>query len=238
MLATMSLQTQPGAPIQSPFPSLARKLAIGLFAMTVSSSAFLLFQIQPIMGRLVLPWFGGSAAVWSTCMLFFQALLLVGYLYAHAVATRLQVKTQRWLHLVLLGVSAAFLPIAMNADWKPVDARDPTLQILTVLASAAGLPYFVLSATSPLLQAWFAREQSATPAYRLFALSNLGSMAALLTYPVWVEPALALRQQSIAWSWGYALFAIACAAVTWRAGTLPSVAFHAAAADQRKPARM
>src|SRR6476661_2136470 len=165
---------------------------IGVYALTIFLSAFLLFQLQPIMGRMVLPWFGGSSAVWTTCMLFFQSLLLLGYLYAHAVATLLRPRAQRWVHLLLLCASAAALPLAAGAQWKRTDGADPTLRILLLLGSAAGLPFFVLAATSPLLPAWFARERSAALPYRLFALSNLGSMVALLSYPVLVEPALAL----------------------------------------------
>jgi len=190
----------------------------GAYALTVFLSAFLLFQIQPIMGRMVLPWFGGSAAVWTTCLLFFQALLLLGYLYAHALVIFLSAQAQRSVHIALLCVSATVLPLAASPDWKPTDAGDPTLHILALLACSAGLPYFVLSATSPLLQAWFACERDVALPYRLFALSNLGSMSALLSYPGLVEPALTLRQQSLSWSCAYAVFALACAGITWRAG--------------------
>lgn len=192
----------------------------GAYALTIFVSAFLLFQVQPIVGRMVLPWFGGSSAVWTTCLLFFQTLLLLGYLYAHALVTGLRPPAQRALHVVLLCVSALALPLSLDVAWKPVDGSDPTLRILLLLACSAGLPYFVLSATTPLLQAWFAREPQAPVPYRLFALSNLGSMAALLSYPALVEPTMTLRQQSVSWSCGYAIFALSCASVAWRAGDL------------------
>src|SRR5262249_29370190 len=174
------------------------------------------------MGRMVLPWFGGSSAVWVTCMLFFQAVLLLGYLYAHGIVTWLGPRGHRWVHLSLLGVSSLVLPLAVGAQWKPLDGADPTVRILWLLACCVGPPFFALSATSPLLQAWFARERSAVSPYRLFALSNLGSMAALLTYPVLIEPAFTLRQQSLAWSGGYLMFTSACAVLAWRAGNAPS----------------
>ena len=200
----------------------ARPLRASAYALTILLSAFLLFQLQPILGRMVLPWFGGSAAVWTICMLFFQALLLLGYLYAHTVVIWFSANAQRWIHLSLIGVSVTMLPLAAGVHWKPVDGGDPTWRILGLLACSAGLPYFVLSSTSPLLQAWFARERSAGLPYRLFALSNLGSMVALLTYPGLVEPNLSLREQSLAWSGGYAAFATACALISWRAGRASS----------------
>jgi SAM-dependent methyltransferase len=205
------------------------------YAFTILLSAFLLFQLQPIMGRMVLPWFGGSAAVWTTCMVFFQALLLLGYLYAHGLATRLSAGTQRWVHLALLCVSGSVLPLAAGVDWKPADGGDPTFRILSLLACSAGLPFFVLSATSPLLQAWYARGRSTALPYRLFALSNLGSMAALLSYPVLVEPALTLRQQSVSWSCAYALFVLACTVITWRAGGTQNRAVRAVAPSINVP---
>src|SRR5437016_1462900 len=121
-----------------------------LYACTIFLSAFLLFQVQPIIGKMILPWFGGSAAVWSTCMLFFQVLLLLGYLYAHLTTRYLAPRKQTLLHVLLLAASIALLPITPNAAWKPIGGEDPTLLIIGLMAASIGLPYFLLSATSPL----------------------------------------------------------------------------------------
>jgi spermidine synthase len=186
-----------------------------LFATTIFLSAFLLFQVQPLIAKMILPWFGGTAAVWTVCMLFFQILLLAGYVYAHACA-RLRAPRQRVLHIALLLLAAATLPLAANAAWKPLGGEDPTWRIFGLLATSVGLPYFVLSTTGPLVQAWYARSHPGRSPYRLFALSNLGSMLALLSYPAVVEPLLPLRLQTAIWSGGFVVFAILCAALAWR----------------------
>ena len=187
-----------------------------LYAATIFLSAFLLFQVQPIIAKVILPWFGGSSAVWSTCMVFFQIVLLLGYLYAHWVNEVRSGKQQAIVHTVLLAASLFALPIIPSASWKPTGPEDPSLRILGLLAATIGLPYFMLSSTSPLLQAWYARTHSGIP-YRLFALSNLASMMALLTYPVLVEPNFTTHFQGNAWSAGYICFAIACAYAAWHA---------------------
>ena len=238
MLTAMPSDRSPALASRNALLDSFQVLRTGIYGVPIFLGAFLLFQVQPILGRMVLPWFGGSAAVWTACMLFFQALLLLGYLYAHIVATQLAAPRQRWVHLVSLAVSGFVLPLAAGASWKPVDPGDPTLRILMVLACSAGLPYFVLSATSPLLQSWYAGEHSAKLPYRLFALSNFGSMAALLSYPVLIEPLLTLRQQSIAWSVGYALFAVSCAAVTWRATAVRDAAVRDVTTTRGVPLRM
>ena len=120
-----------------------------LFAATIFVSAFLLFQVQPLVARIILPWFGGSAAVWTTCMLFFQVLLVGGYLYSHWLVHR-RPRTQSTLHIVLLLLTLVLLPIAPDPSWKPVDGGDPTLRIIGLLAVSVGLPYFLLSTTGPL----------------------------------------------------------------------------------------
>ncbi len=181
---------------------------ITLFAATVFLSAFLLFQVQPLIARLILPWFGGSAAVWATCMLFFQLVLLLGYLYAHWITSGLRASRQVVLHGGLLAVSLLALPIAPNPAWKPTGGADPTLGILMLLGVTVGLPYFLLSTTGPLVQAWYARVTRGRLPYRLFALSNFASLLALLSYPPLVEPYLATRNQALIWSTGYALFAV------------------------------
>src|ERR1039457_5435878 len=182
-----------------------------LYALTIVVSAFLLFQVQPVIAKIILPWFGGSAAVWTTCVLFFQMVLLLGYLYSHAVIRYLKPRAQMLLHAGLLVASVVVLPIYPNVSWKPVGSAEPTLQILGLLAVTVGLPYFLLTTTGPLLQAWYARRFQGAMPYRLYALSNAGSMFALLSYPVLFEPAFNTHQQSGMWSWGFGVFVVLCA---------------------------
>src|SRR5580704_15098259 len=133
-----------------------------LYALTISLSAFLLFEVQPVIAKIILPWFGGTSAVWTTCMLFFQAVLLGGYLYAHWLHEKLPSRKQAWVHIGLLAVSLAALPIIPNLAWKAPAAGDPALRILALLAVTVGAPYLLLSSTSPLLQAWYARQHRAS----------------------------------------------------------------------------
>lgn len=186
-----------------------------MYGLTIFLSAFLLFQVQPMMGKMVLPWFGGSASVWTTCMLFFQALLLIGYLYTHWIVNRLSARRQSLLHGLLLLACLLVLPIGTSEAWKPQGAENPTLQILGLLAASIGLPYFVLSSTGPLVQSWFSRENADAVAYRLFALSNLGSMLALLAYPLAIEPLLAIREQSLTWSVFFICYVMSCGYLVW-----------------------
>ena len=186
------------------------------YGLTIFLSAFLLFQVQPLIGKMILPWFGGSAAIWTTCMLFFQLVLLLGYFYSHWVTRYLSPSRQSLVHGGLLLISLLLIPISPSLDWKPLGAENPTLRILGLLTVSIGLPYFVLSTTGPLLQAWFARERSGQVPYRLFALSNFGSMLALLAYPVAVEPIFPTLWQSYLWSGLYACFVVACALLAWR----------------------
>jgi len=188
-----------------------------VYACTIFLSAFLLFAVQPMIGKIILPWFGGSAAVWSTCLMFFQAALLAGYLYAHWSTTWLRPKKQAMLHITLMAVSLALLPILPSPSWKPSQAGDPSLRILLLLAATIGLPYILLSTTSPLLQAWYVAAKPGAVPYRLFALSNFGSLLALLSYPVLVEPVFTTHGQAYGWSGIYIVFALACAAVAWTA---------------------
>ena len=186
------------------------------YGLTIFLSAFLLFQVQPLIGKMILPWFGGSAAVWTTCMLFFQLVLLLGYFYSHWVVRYLTPSRQSLVHGSLLIISLLLIPIAPSLDWKPLGAENPTLRILGLLTVSIGLPYFVLSTTGPLLQAWFARERFGLVPYRLFALSNFGSMLALLAYPIAVEPVFPTMWQSYLWSGLYACFVAACGLLAWR----------------------
>ncbi|HSP67684.1 MAG TPA: fused MFS/spermidine synthase [Bryobacteraceae bacterium] len=186
-----------------------------LYALTIFLSAFLLFQVQPLIAKIILPWFGGSAAVWAAALLFFQISLLAGYAYAHALTKFAKAKTQMLIHGGLLLVSCALLPILPNVSWKPTAVGDPTLRILELLAATIGLPYFLLSSTSPLLQAWYVRRTGSGVPYRLFALSNFGSMLALLSFPFVVEPNIASPQQAYIWSAAYVAFAALCLLAAW-----------------------
>src|SRR5271166_6506422 len=187
-----------------------------LYALTIVVSAFLLFQVEPIIAKIILPWFGGSAAVWTICLLFFQVVLLLGYAYAHAVVRYLKPRVQGIVHMVLLLGSLAVLPIYPSVRLKPSGTAEPTWGILSLLGLTIGLPYFLLSTTGPLLQAWYAREHKGAVPYRLFALSNAGSMFALLSYPVLFEPRLTTHQQSGSWSIAYGVFVLLCAFMALR----------------------
>ena len=206
-----------------------------LYALTIVVSAFLLFQVQPVIAKIILPWFGGSAAVWTTCLLFFQMVLLLGYLYAHATVRYLKPRMQMLVHAGLLLLSAAVLPIYPNASWKPYGSEDPSLRILGLLAMTVGLPYFLLSTTGPLLQAWYARRYKGAIPYRLYALSNAGSMFALLSYPVLFEPVYTTRQQATIWSVAYVGFAALCALTAFRSGTTVAAEESVDVVGEHKP---
>ena len=186
-----------------------------IYAATIFLSSFLLFLVQPLIARLILPWFGGTAAVWTTCMLFFQTLLLAGYAYAHASEAKLRPRTQAIVHTALLALALATLPIAPGERWKPLGTEEPISAILLLLAATVGLPYLLLASTSPLLQAWFARARPGADPYRLFAVSNLASLLALVGYPLLVEPYFGNREQVTWWSGLFAGFAVLCAALAW-----------------------
>lgn len=187
-----------------------------VFALTIFLAAFLLFQVQPLISRYILPWFGGAPAVWSTSMLFFQVALLAGYAYAHRLAAR-SPRRGPSVHLLLLGGALLLVlaeasvwgtPLLPGASWRPLDPGLPWLRILVLLAAGVGLPFFLLASTSPLLQSWFRRLAPNRSPYPLYALSNIGSLLALVTYPVLVEPVLALRTQAWVWAGGYLLFSV------------------------------
>ena len=180
------------------------------FAVTIFISAFLLFQVQPLIARYILPWFGGTPAVWTTCMLFFQVLLLAGYSYSHFVTSLLKPRVQSILHITVLLLSLVFLPIIPDDYLKPTGEESPTMQILILLGITIGLPYILLSTTGPLIQAWFSRRFPGRSPYRLFALSNLGSLIALVSYPFAFEPFLRLSNQAWLWSGAYIVFVGSC----------------------------
>jgi SAM-dependent methyltransferase len=191
-----------------------------VYAATIFLSSFLLFLVQPLIARQILPWFGGTAAVWTTCMLFFQTVLLAGYAYAHATNAKLQPRSQAVLHSVLLVIALALLPIAPNEMWKPAGTEEPISWILLVLTATVGLPYLLLASTSPLLQAWFSRARPGVDPYRLFAVSNLASLLALIGYPLLVEPFLGNREQVVWWSVVFAGFVVLCAGLSWSASAV------------------
>ncbi|MBI5769454.1 MAG: fused MFS/spermidine synthase [Verrucomicrobia bacterium] len=206
----------PGAVSSGSAPAL-----VALYTITIFASAALLFIVQPLFARMVLPVLGGSPSVWNTAMLFYQAVLLAGYAYAHASLARFGVRRQAWLHLAVLALPFAVLPIALPAGWTPPADANPAPWLLALMAVAVGLPFFAVSATSPVLQRWFAAtgHGRATDPYFLYAASNAGSLLALLAYPLAIEPQLRLGAQSRAWTWGYGGFVVlmaACAAWVWR----------------------
>jgi SAM-dependent methyltransferase len=186
-----------------------------LYGATIFLSAFLLFLVQPIIGKIILPWFGGSAGVWAACLLFFQACLLAGYAYAHGLRRLLPLRMQVRVHVLLLAGSLAVLPILPSAEWRHPGSFDPALRILALLASTIGLPYLLICSTSPLLQAWYAAIRPGSSPYRFYALSNLGSMLGLICFPWLVEPHLTSRVQAWDWSGAYIGFALLCALAGW-----------------------
>jgi hypothetical protein len=206
-------------------PSLPRN-TIFLFGSAIFTSAFLLFSIQPLIAKRVLPWFGGSAAVWSTCLVFYQTALLLGYLYAGVLTRYLTPRAQSAAHVILLTGSLALLPIGPSEHWKPSAPADPAWFILALLSATIGLPFVALSATTPLLQSWLARSGFKTP-YRFFALSNFASLAALLAYPLIIEPALGTSAQTVCWSVVYVIFVLLCAASAWQSRARRSEAIPA-----------
>jgi SAM-dependent methyltransferase len=191
-----------------------------LYAATILVSSFLLFLVQPIIAKQILPWFGGTAAVWTTCLVFFQLALLAGYTYSD-ISNRLKPKTQTTIHIVLLLVSLVSLPIVAGTGWKPAGDEDPLWRILGLLVATIGLPYFMLSTTGPLVQSWVAKEHAdpvtAKRVYRFFALSNLGSLVGLLAYPFAIEMWVPTRVQAVGWSVGYGLFVVFCVGSALRA---------------------
>ncbi|HQZ64055.1 MAG TPA: fused MFS/spermidine synthase [Planctomycetaceae bacterium] len=192
-----------------------------LFAVTVFTSAFLLFQVQPLLAKFILPWFGGTPAVWTMCMLVFQMLLFGGYAYAHLLSCVKSVSRQACIHVGLLAIAALTLPIVPGADWKPVGDEAPGLRITLLLMATVGVPYFLLSSTGPLLQKWFSSACPGSSPYRLYALSNTGSLLALISYPFVFEPMFSSTTQAWLWSVLFLVFALSCLMCGWKAATTP-----------------
>ncbi|HSI48234.1 MAG TPA: fused MFS/spermidine synthase [Ideonella sp.] len=208
------------AVFQTPSPALRRRLALpmqALFVACIFLSAFLLFLVQPIIAKQIMPWFGGSAAVWTTALMFFQLVLLAGYAYSDFATRWLTSRMHAWVHVTLLLVAVAMLPIVPSAALRPDPQSAPIGQVLWVLLAAVGLPYFCLATTGPLLQAWYSRLFPKQQVYRLFALSNLASLVALLVYPFAIEPFASSLQQSRVWSLAFCLFALLCGFCAWLA---------------------
>ena len=187
--------------------------------ITIFLSAFLLFQLQPMLAKMILPWFGGSAAVWTTCVLFFQTVLFLGYEYAHWLTEQVRPRLQGWVHVTLLAVSCVVLPVVPREAWKPSGTDEPVTGILILLACTAGLPYFLLSSTSPLTQAWIARRGLCALPYRYYALSNLASLLALAAYPIVIEPFVTTHAQARVWSVAYIAFALLMSVLSLRTGS-------------------
>jgi SAM-dependent methyltransferase len=188
-----------------------------LLASTVFLGAFLLFLIEPLFAKLILPRFGGAAAVWAACLVFFQCALLLGYLYADLTSRHLTPARQSQLHIALLLLSLLFLPVAPRLPDSHRTGSDPASTILVLLSVSIGLPFVLLSATSPLAQIWYARTSAHRQPYHLFALSNLASLLALLSYPLLIEPHIAAHKQAVLWSVLFALFVLLCSAAAWQA---------------------
>ncbi len=184
-----------------------------MYGAAVFASAFLLFEIEPIIAKMILPWFGGGAAVWAVCLVFFQTALLLGYLYADVLARQFSVTAQGRIHAVLLLISLLALRIVPSQEWKPPGPEHPAMRILLLLCATVGLPFFVLSTTSPLLQAWHAKTRPASRPYRFYALSNIGSMLALVSYPILLEPWISTSHQALGWSAGYVVAVVLCVVI-------------------------
>ncbi len=180
------------------------------YALTIFIGAFLLFQVQPLIGKYILPWFGGGPGVWTTCMVFFQVVLLGGYAYAHLTSRYLRPRSQAVLHLTLLLGALALAHITPGDAWKPHGDGNPTVEILALLTVCLGLPYFVLSSTGPLLQKWFSAAKPGASPYRLYALSNAGSLLALVSYPFLFEAHLTRKAQVVCWAAGFGVYAMCC----------------------------
>lgn len=196
-----------------------------IYAAAIFVSAFLLFQIQPLISKRILPWFGGTPAVWTTCLLFFQTVLFAGYAYAHWSSSWLKPRAQALVHAALIILALVLMRVLPSDRWEPSGSESPIPDILLILAVSIGVPYFILSATGPLLQAWFARSFPGRIPYRLYALSNIGSLLALISYPFFFERTFNLRSQANLWTAGFVVYAALAAYLAWRirqTETLPS----------------
>ena len=179
-----------------------------LYALILLIGAFLLFQVQPLIGKAILPWFGSSPSVWTITLFSFQVMLLAGYTYAHLLSIHLSIRQQIWLHLILVTAALIFLPIMPSSEWKPAPDNIPTLRIILLLGATIGLPYMLLATTGPLLQKWLLHDDPNAQPFRLFSVSNIGSLIGLLSYPFIFERFLPLTEQAWLWSGGFLIFVI------------------------------
>ncbi|HEX7013466.1 MAG TPA: fused MFS/spermidine synthase [Steroidobacteraceae bacterium] len=203
-----------------------------IYALSVLLGGWLLFLVQPLIARLILPWFGGSSSVWSAALVFFQVSVLAGYSYGHWLTTRTRPRVQATLHTILLVAACALMPIVPSDTWRPTDSSDPTLRILLLLGATVGLPALLLSSTSPLMQVWCMRRTGSQVPYWLFALSNFGSMLALLSFPFLLEPAFGVRSLALGWSALFGVFALVSIAAGWMSRGSESIAAKGPAASE------
>ncbi len=201
------------------------------FALAIFTSAFLLFQIQPLIAKFILPWFGGGPAVWAVSMLFFQSCLVAGYAYAHLLVKYLGLRQQAIVHIALLLAALTQIPVSPSESFELAAVADPTLQILGLLTRTIGIPFFVLAATAPLIQAWVSHAKATANPYRLYALSNVAALLALLSYPFVVEPLLSRQTQTLLWSAVFGVFLALCAYCAFRSGFRAKVTAPAPPAD-------
>lgn len=212
-----------------------------VFAVAILVGAFLIFLVQPMVGKRILPWFGGSPGVWSVCLAFYQLALFAGYAYAHALIRWVPARLQLVIHGALFVAAALSLPVLPGDGWKPFGSADASRSILSMLTANVALPFVFLAATGPLVQAWFARAFPTRSPYVLYALSNLGSLAALVLYPLAVEPLLSLTQSGRLFSFGFGItgpMVLLCALMATREAHEPAVSAPATAeAEQAAPGR-
>ncbi len=197
------------------------RFVLPLFVVTIFLSSLLVFSVQPMFAKMVLPLLGGSPGVWNTAMLFFQIMLLLGYIYAHLTTKLLGVRWQAWLHLSVMSLIFLFLPIGVTQGWTPPLEEAPVFWLIGLFAVSVGLPFFAVASNAPLLQRWFSHTDHRTAAdpYFLYAASNLGSLLALLSYPLIFEPLLTSHEQSLVWGWAYTILVgllVICAITLWR----------------------
>ncbi len=222
--------------------SLPSNVALPLFAGTLFLSAVLLFVIQPFFSKMVLPVLGGAPAVWNTAVMFFQGMLLLGYLYAHMLTRQFDFRTQSVIHVALLLLAFISLPIAVSSDWTPPIDSTPVFWLVALFTVSIGLPFFVVSSTAPLMQRWFSytdHPHAADP-YFLYGASNLGALLILLSYPVLIEPFLGLGEQSRAWTAGYGLLVLMiglCGITVWRSGLITGQAAFSIRDDDHSSAK-
>jgi hypothetical protein len=227
-----SPEAREGEELLSP---VAREVRL-LFSTAVFLGAFLLFLIEPLVAKTILPWFGGTAAVWATCLVFFQSALLLGYWMADVLTRRVDAARVPMLFTFVLALSLLFLPIAPQTFWRTQAGSDPGLRILGLLTFSIGLPFTLLSMTSPLVQTWYARRAPSHSPYHLYALSNAASLLALLSFPLVIEPRMSSHQQSVMWSVGYSVFAVVCGTAAWTGGSARGAARSRATATKEKSA--